>query len=386
VINSVTLNNSTPNTGDLITVTVNATDNVAVTSVEASGSSLSSLGGNLWEGTITALEGIHFVNVSAEDAAKNIAWNNSTSYTAVTPDILPPSSIANLQSNNGTAWINWTWQNPTDLDFDHVEIYLNGIFQTNTSAEYFNATDLEPDTSYTIGTRTVDNSGNVNETWVNSSAKTKPLPDTTSPVIEWVVIFPVNTTAGSKIGVTVNAIDNIGVANVTAGDVQLATVDGLWKGSVTAPSSTGKYSLLINASDAAGNSANASVPYNVVRHQGRPSIGVSPEFGNVVAGKSSILTIKVKNTQNVDDTFKIQITNKGYPSFYRADLSWFNWTEKTLDLRAKQEIRIPVQVNIPAGITPGVKLFKASVNSERYSVRGYSNGYLILSRSRSIRR
>jgi hypothetical protein len=105
-----------------------------------------------------------------------------------------------------------------------------------------------------------------------------------------------------------------------------------------------------------------------------------------VAGKSSILTVKVKNNQNVDDTFRIQITNSGYPSIHKASLSWFNWTEKTVNLRAKQEIRIPVQVNIPAGTTPGVKLFKASVNSERYSVRGSSNGYLILSRSRNIRR
>ncbi|MDD4248563.1 MAG: PKD domain-containing protein, partial [Methanosarcina sp.] len=87
VINSVSLNNSNPNTGDLIKVTVNATDNVAVTSVEASDSSLSSLGENIWEGTITALEGIHFVNVSAEDAAGNITWNNSTSYTATSSDI-----------------------------------------------------------------------------------------------------------------------------------------------------------------------------------------------------------------------------------------------------------------------------------------------------------
>ncbi len=86
--------------------------------------------------------------------------------------------ISNLQSTNGTTWINWIWANPTDSDFNHTEIYLNGTFQTNTSVEYFNATGLEPETEYTIGTRTVDIYGNVNETWVNLTATT-----TKEPVI-----------------------------------------------------------------------------------------------------------------------------------------------------------------------------------------------------------
>ena len=87
-------------------------------------------------------------------------------------DSTPPSSILDLQSTAGTTWINWTWRNPNDPDFNHSEIYLKGIFQTNTSAEYFNATGLHPETSYTLSTRTVDNYGNVNQKWVNSTAKT----------------------------------------------------------------------------------------------------------------------------------------------------------------------------------------------------------------------
>ncbi|HEX3018948.1 MAG TPA: PKD domain-containing protein, partial [Chitinispirillaceae bacterium] len=85
-------------------------------------------------------------------------------------------TVTNLQYTNGTAWINWTWTNPSDPDFNHTEIYLNNIFQTNTSGEFFNATNLEPETDYTIGTRTVDIYGNVNETWVNSTATTLKAP------------------------------------------------------------------------------------------------------------------------------------------------------------------------------------------------------------------
>lgn len=88
VINSVTLDNSLPHTGDAILVTANATDNVGVTDVKANGDKLSVNGGNtfLWSGTIYAKEGTHSVNISASDADGNIAWNNSTSYTTIPGD------------------------------------------------------------------------------------------------------------------------------------------------------------------------------------------------------------------------------------------------------------------------------------------------------------
>ncbi len=97
------------------------------------------------------------------------------------PDTTPPSSITNLQSTSGTTWINWTWTNPPDPDFNHTEIYLNGTFITNIPApqNYYNATGLLPDTSYELSTRTVDTSGNINETWVNNTASTLPASGTT---------------------------------------------------------------------------------------------------------------------------------------------------------------------------------------------------------------
>ena len=77
--------------------------------------------------------------------------------------------------------------------------------------------------------------------------------DVEKPVIQSVVLFPANTTAGSKINISANVTDNIGVVNVTAGKVPLTKDnDGFWRGKVTAPSSVGSYSLLINASDTAG--------------------------------------------------------------------------------------------------------------------------------------
>ena len=101
----------------------------------------------------------------------DIGNNGTIEYTETLPslDIKPPSSITNLHPTPGTTWINWTWTNPPDLDFNHTMVYLNGTWQTNTSNPFYNATGLSPDASYEIGTHTVDTSGNVNTTWVNQT-------------------------------------------------------------------------------------------------------------------------------------------------------------------------------------------------------------------------
>lgn len=104
VINSVTLSTNTPNTGDLILVTVNATDDVLVTSVMANGISLTKQSNDIWNGSITAIEGTHSVNVSASDGAGHVTWDNSTSYTATTPNIIVTSPMT------GDNWVRGTTQ------------------------------------------------------------------------------------------------------------------------------------------------------------------------------------------------------------------------------------------------------------------------------------
>jgi parallel beta-helix repeat protein len=102
----------------------------------------------------------------------NTTWVNQTAKTLPPPDLTPPASITNLQNITGQTWINWTWDNPTDPDFNHTMVYLDGIWKTNTSGPFYHATGLTSNTSYEIGTRTVDQVGNINTTWVNQTAKT----------------------------------------------------------------------------------------------------------------------------------------------------------------------------------------------------------------------
>jgi PKD repeat protein len=83
----------------------------------------------------------------------------------------PLSCITNLTSTSGTTWIRWMWTNPVDLRY--TMIYLNGTWKTNTTQPFYNATGLNPNTSYKISTRTVSKEGDINSIGVNQTAKTK---------------------------------------------------------------------------------------------------------------------------------------------------------------------------------------------------------------------
>ena len=100
-----------------------------------------------------------------------------------TKDITPPSNVYNLNHEAGSTWILWKWAKLFEPDFNHTEIYLNGTFITNISApqNFHNTTGLTPNTTYEFSTRTVDNNGNINATWVNYIATTLPIPDVTIP-------------------------------------------------------------------------------------------------------------------------------------------------------------------------------------------------------------
>jgi PGF-pre-PGF domain-containing protein len=146
VVNTVTLNNTTPNTDDAILVTVNATDNVEVTNVTADGVELTHQSGNIWNGTITAIEGTQYVNVSAKDAAGNTGWNNSTSYIATTIDNTDPviniatpttSSVA-YKSGGQQMYVNFTYveANPKNytIQIQNATAIINATTATTTSS------------------------------------------------------------------------------------------------------------------------------------------------------------------------------------------------------------------------------------------------------------
>ncbi len=97
-----------------------------------------------------------------------------------TVNIILPYVTKLEETATGSDWINWNWVNPTEEDFSHVQIYMNGAFVADTSADpsihSYNATGLSNAATYTISIRTVDVAGNISSTWVNDSATTGQLP------------------------------------------------------------------------------------------------------------------------------------------------------------------------------------------------------------------
>ncbi|WP_367343696.1 PGF-pre-PGF domain-containing protein [Methanomethylovorans sp.] len=99
-------------------------------------------------------------------------------------DQTPPAPVTDLHvSGIGTNWVHWTWTNPTDADFSHVMVYIDGVLVTNTQDNHYNATGFTEGTVHTIGIQTVDTAGNINPTMVTDQATTMIIntTDTTPP-------------------------------------------------------------------------------------------------------------------------------------------------------------------------------------------------------------
>ncbi|APH39514.1 S8 family serine peptidase [Methanohalophilus halophilus] len=131
-------------------------------------------------------------------------------------DSTAPTSVSNLnETADGVTWINWTWTNPDDTDFNHTMIYLDGELKENVSNEFYNATGLYPNTTYEIATQTVDVNGNINTTWQNDTATTKE--DTLLPVVYSASLNNYTPAIDETVTLNVNATDaESGIGNVTA--------------------------------------------------------------------------------------------------------------------------------------------------------------------------
>ncbi len=92
---------------------------------------------------------------------------------ALVIDTTAPARVTDLAGSfNGSTWINWTWINPSDGDFNHTMIYLDGEFKNNVTGTAYNSSGLSDNTDHELQVRTVDTAGNINYTWVNDSAST----------------------------------------------------------------------------------------------------------------------------------------------------------------------------------------------------------------------
>ena len=201
--------------------------------------------------------------------------------------------------------------------------------------------------------------------------------DTTPPTIESVTLDAYTTIPDATIHVTVEATDNVGVASGTADGVNLVETGSIWEGDITAPSTTGDYTLTIRAEDAAENYAETTVDYSVVKPSGSIGIGVDPRLTTVSAGDTALINIKLVSTENFDDIAHVYLTTEGIYPGYEANLTWFNWTSKYVKVPKGGEVNVPLEVNIPGGES-GYKVFYAKLESTKWTPTAMDTGILYI--------
>lgn len=147
-----------------------------------------------WNVILSLNEGQNIINVTATDNKGFITTANRTVYynNSLASDTEPPATITNLTHKTGydnanRAWINWTWDNPKDIDFSYVRIYLDNIRMENTSRSYFNITGLSSSANYSITIQSADVVDNINLTGVKDTVRTAakdPPPATPEAIIK----------------------------------------------------------------------------------------------------------------------------------------------------------------------------------------------------------
>ena len=219
------------------------------------------------------------------------------------PDTTAPASVIGLNEVSvGSSWINWAWTNPTDEDFNHTTVYIDGIFVENTSTGYYNLTGLDEGTAHTISTKTVDTSGNINSTWANDSASTTSPTDIIPPAsitnlgeadvdsdwIRWTWTNPADVDF-SHVMVYLNGTF---IANTTDSSISYYNATGLSEGAT--------YTIGIQTVDSSGNINSTTVSDSAITRNYPVVSGVS---GTNITKTSITLTWAAS-----DDTTTVQIS------------------------------------------------------------------------------
>ena len=102
-------------------------------------------------------------------------YNVAEPYISGVSDTTPPASITNLANSTPDCQsIIWTWTNPVDADYDGLMYWFNNTLQSpNLTAAHTFVTfsGLLENIDYTLSTKTFDTTGNLDDTFVNSTVR-----------------------------------------------------------------------------------------------------------------------------------------------------------------------------------------------------------------------
>ncbi len=227
-------------------------------------------------------------------------------------DAAPPASISNPNTTTGNFFINNTWINPVDADFNHSWFrYDNGtsLLNATNTTNYVNLT-WAPHYTQKISAQTVDTYGNINQTmvWFNAT-----IPNNV-PVQS--LIGNRTVTAGNvvKFNVTATDADNDTVTygtNATEGTLNTITGFYSWQ---TNGTDVGTYIWYFNSSDAYGGAASEEIIVTVAS----PLTPPAPANLSSMQGNFWVNYTWQAGAGNVTDSFNVSVNG-----------SWLNGTADT---------------------------------------------------------
>jgi beta-glucosidase len=230
------------------------------------------------------------------------------------PDVTTPAEVTNASVIPGDGRLTITWNDPADVDFDHVLVTTgSGITLATVGKGVQNAviTDLTNDVEYTFTISTVDTTGNISSgITVTGTPSAGIEPDTTPPA----EVTNASVTAGDG-QLTLTWTDPPDadldyVAITTEGAVTLATVDKGVQTAVIGGLTNGiEYTFTISTVDLAGNISSG------VTVTGTPSAATPPVTHTIYATAGSNGTITPSGTITVEDGTDKTFTfapNSGY--------------------------------------------------------------------------
>jgi len=255
------------------------------------------------------------------------------------PDITAPASVTNLANTTfAQTSITWTWTDPADSDFEKVMVYLDGVWKQNVTkgVQSWTATGLSPDTEYTIGTKTVDTTGNMNATMVSDPARTAPLPpaDNTPPAsvtnlanttfaqtsITWTWTDP----ADSDFEKVMVYLDGVWKQNVTKG-IQSWTATGLVANTeYTIGTRTVDSTGNVNATTVSDPARTAPAESPHAQFTASPRDGPAPlavQFTDQSTGSISSRSWDFTNDGTVDSTLANPVFTYSNPGTYTVNLT-----------------------------------------------------------------
>lgn len=195
------------------------------------------------------------VSDASAEANTSTVWTNFV-------DTVSPASITNNATSTGNFYVNNTWVNPLDADFNHTWWrYPNG---TQSGSNLSNTTTFlnitySPHYVQNLSVQTVDTSGNVNSTlvWFNATIPNNvPIqaPIGNQTAIEGDIIsFTVNATDADNDTITYGTNASKGTLNTTTGAYSWTTIVG----------DAGVYPWYFNSSDGYGGIASETITVTV---------------------------------------------------------------------------------------------------------------------------